>query len=69
MTRYELFDAFSKFVSARMESKARPPATDATQEADPDVDGVDDGAEGKVIADHAQPAQAHAKAKAAKKKR
>jgi len=69
MTRDELFDAFSKFVSARLESKARPSATDAGAGADPDVDGSDDGAEGKIIADHAQPAQAHAKAKAVKKKR
>jgi hypothetical protein len=69
MTRDELFDAFSKFVSARVESKGRPPAADAAQGADPDVDGSDGGAEGKVIADHPQPAQAHAKAKAVKKKR
>ena len=67
MTRDELFDAFSRFLSTRAESKAAPAAT----VAEAVMDEVDDGAEPDegVIADRGQtPAKAHAKAKTKKRR-
>jgi DNA-binding NtrC family response regulator len=67
MTRDELFEAFSRFLSTRAESKAAPAAT----VAEAVIDEVDDGAEPDegVIADRGQmPAKAHAKAKTKKRR-
>jgi DNA-binding NtrC family response regulator len=68
MTRDQLFEAFSRFVSARVEAKARAgAAVDAASSDDNGADGEDDSG-GKVVADRAEPAKAHAKAKPKKKR-
>ena len=68
MTRDQLFEAFSRFVSARVEAKARAGApVDVGSSDDNGADGEDDSG-GKVVADRAEPAKAHAKAKPKKKR-
>ena len=66
MTRDELFDAFSRFVSARAEPRSAPKVVEDDAEAEgPD----DDTAEAGVIADRGQPAaKVHAKAKPKKRR-
>ena len=65
MTRDELFDAFSKFVSARGEA-ARPKATaDGAAEVDSERDEELGDA---VVVERAQPAKVHAKAKSKKRR-
>jgi transcriptional regulator with PAS, ATPase and Fis domain len=69
MTRDELFDAFSRFLSAKSDvarASALPKpdfAVAATSEPD-----VDEEPEDAVVAERAQPAKAHAKAKAKKRR-
>jgi transcriptional regulator with PAS, ATPase and Fis domain len=68
MTRDELFDAFSRFVSAKAKSAevsaATAPSVDAVADVVHDEDSND-----AVVADRAQPARASAKAKPPKKRR
>ena len=68
MTRDELFDAFSRFVTAKSKS------ADLEKTSEPDVDVVaddvhDEDTNDAVVADRAQPARASAKAKPPKKRR
>ena len=68
MTRDELFDAFSRFVSARTESfRVVTPRADVangnTSQAEPDDEPGD-----AIIAERAQPAKVHAKAKPKKRR-
>jgi hypothetical protein len=68
MTRDELFDAFSRFVSAK--AKSANAATPAEASADAVADDVhDEDPNDAVVADRAQPARASAKAKPPKKRR
>ena len=69
MTRDELFEAFTKFVSARVEAKATGSAVADGTSQNGDEGESDDEPEGLIVADRAQPAKAHAKAKTAKKRR
>ena len=66
MTRDELFEAFSRFVTTRLEAKA---ASAKVAEAPMDEAGEDAEPEEGVIADRGQsPAKAHAKAKTKKRR-
>jgi DNA-binding NtrC family response regulator len=66
MTRDELFEAFSRFINTRVAAKQRVVAN--VDEAPDDDHEANDGAEGAVVAERAQPAKAHAKAKTKKRK-
>ena len=66
MTRDELFEAFSRFVTTRVEAKTAPASV-----AEAAADEADDGAEPEegVVADRGQsPSKAHAKAKTKKRR-
>jgi DNA-binding NtrC family response regulator len=68
MTRDELFDAFSRFLAARSDSPRVPQRADLADAAAPaDVD-VEDTTGDAVVAERAQPAKAHAKAKTKKRR-
>jgi transcriptional regulator with PAS, ATPase and Fis domain len=72
MTRDELFEAFSRFVSTRAAAQRATPAAAAPEGGG---DGGDEGngepadePQGLVVADRPQPARAHAKAKTKKRR-
>jgi DNA-binding NtrC family response regulator len=69
MTRDELFDAFSRFLSARSEvARASPvPRQELADTPAPEPE-ADDDSEDAVVAERQQPAKAHAKAKAKKRR-
>jgi hypothetical protein len=68
MTREELFDEFSRFLNARGDAARAPtpPGRDVVHAApEPDLDVE---AEGAAVADRAQPAKVHSKAKPKKRR-
>ena len=69
MTRDELFDEFSRFVSARVEAARRTTAADASAD-DGEEPGAnrDDEPSDAVVVERAQPAKVHAKAKSKKRR-
>jgi hypothetical protein len=64
MTRDELFDAFSRFLAARSDVQRADLANDGAA-ADGDLQATTGDA---VVAERAQPAKAHAKAKPKKRR-
>jgi hypothetical protein len=69
MTRDELFDEFSRFLNARGDATrtSTPPSADVADAAASEPD-LDEEAEGTVVADRAQPAKVHSKAKPKKRR-
>jgi hypothetical protein len=69
MTREELFDEFSRFLSARSDvaRASASPREDLAADGVASVPDVDEEAEDAVV-ERAQPAKVHAKAKAKKRR-
>src|SRR5215207_6369856 len=67
MTRDELFDAFSRFISARGQA-ARPAAAASDGDASEPAADPDDEPQDAVVVERAQPAKVHAKAKTKKRR-
>jgi hypothetical protein len=67
MTRDELFDAFSRFVSTQREAPRVTPALPDIAAADAVSDDGDEPGDA-IVAERVQPAKAHAKAKPKKRR-
>jgi hypothetical protein len=68
MTRDELFDEFSRFVSARVAAARRTTADASAEDGEEPGADRDDEPRDAVVVERAQPAKVHAKAKAKKRR-